>query len=70
MRAATCVCLQSKSWWWWLSNLVVLGGSLSYARVRQLEMKNSHKLLPTRGPEAGKVGEEGLEPLVEGKERT
>jgi len=31
---------ESKSYLWWLSNLVVLGGSLAYARVRQLEMVN------------------------------
>lgn len=30
---------ETKTTWWWISNLVVLGGSLSYARVRQLEMK-------------------------------
>ena len=33
--------LQTKSFLWWLSNMVVLGGSLAYARVRQLEMKNN-----------------------------
>jgi len=40
---------ESKTWMWWLSNLVVLGGSLSYARVRQLEMKasSSQGVLPT-----------------------
>ena len=32
---------QTKSSLWWLSNMVVLGGSLAYARVRQLEMKNN-----------------------------
>ena len=35
------ILLQTKSALWWLSNMVVLGGSLAYARVRQLEMKNS-----------------------------
>ena len=34
--------LQTKSFLWWLSNMVVLGGSLAYARVRQLEMKNNN----------------------------
>ena len=24
---------------WWTSNLVVLGGSMAYTRVKQLEMK-------------------------------
>ena len=33
--------LQTKSFLWWVSNMVVLGGSLAYARVRQLEMKNN-----------------------------
>merc|ERR1719350_1185473 len=33
--------METKSFLWWLSNMVVLGGSLAYARVRQLEMKNS-----------------------------
>jgi len=32
---------ETKSALWWLSNMVVLGGSLAYARVRQLEMKNN-----------------------------
>eukprot|EP00091_Calanus_sinicus_P017765 TRINITY_DN3851_c0_g1_i1.p1 TRINITY_DN3851_c0_g1~~TRINITY_DN3851_c0_g1_i1.p1 ORF type:complete len:329 (-),score=98.65 TRINITY_DN3851_c0_g1_i1:24-1010(-) len=33
--------METKSSLWWLSNMVVLGGSLAYARVRQLEMKNT-----------------------------
>ena len=33
--------LQTKSFLWWVSNMVMLGGSLAYARVRQLEMKNN-----------------------------
>jgi len=33
--------METKSSLWWLSNMVVLGGSLAYARVRQLEMKNN-----------------------------
>ena len=32
---------ETKSSLWWFSNMVVLGGSMAYARVRQLEMKNS-----------------------------
>jgi len=32
---------ETKPWLWWLSNGVVLGGSLAYARVRQLEMKHA-----------------------------
>jgi len=32
---------ETKSSLWWFSNMVVLGGSLVYARVRQLEMKNN-----------------------------
>ena len=39
--SAITMVLQTKSLLWWLSNMVVLGGSLAYARVRQLEMKNS-----------------------------
>ena len=30
---------EAKSGLWWASNLVVLGGSLAYTRVKQLEMK-------------------------------
>ena len=30
---------ESKSVLWWASNTVVLGGSLAYTRVKQLEMK-------------------------------
>jgi len=36
---------ETKSSLWWFSNMVVLGGSMVYARVRQLEMKNN---IPTR----------------------
>jgi len=32
---------ETKSSLWWISNMVVLGGSMAYARVRQLEMKNN-----------------------------
>jgi len=32
---------ETKSYLWWFSNMVVLAGSLAYARVRQLEMKNN-----------------------------
>jgi hypothetical protein len=32
---------ETKSYVWWFSNMVVLAGSLAYARVRQLEMKNN-----------------------------
>jgi len=32
-----------KPWLWWFSNAVVLGGSLMYARVRQLEMASQHR---------------------------
>ena len=35
------IAFKTKSSLWWLSNMVVLGGSLAYARVRQLEMKNN-----------------------------
>ena len=35
--------LQVKPWLWWFSNAVVLGGSLMYARVRQLEMASQHR---------------------------
>ena len=38
-------CPQVKPWLWWVSNSIVLGGSLLYARVRQLEMAaNSAKV--------------------------
>ena len=30
---------ETKSPLWWASNLVVLGGSMAYTRVKQLEMK-------------------------------
>ena len=30
---------ETKSMLWWTSNLVVLGGSMAYTRVKQLEMK-------------------------------
>ena len=30
---------ETKSVLWWTSNLVVLGGSMAYTRVKQLEMK-------------------------------
>jgi len=30
---------ETKSWLWWTSNMVVLGGSMAYTRVKQLEMK-------------------------------
>ncbi|XP_046406180.1 GDP-fucose transporter 1 [Ischnura elegans] len=30
---------------WWLSNVVVLGGSAAYTRVRQIEMEKSHEVL-------------------------
>ena len=32
---------ETKSLLWWLSNMVVLGGSMAYTRVRQIEMMNS-----------------------------
>merc|ERR1712106_487992 len=32
---------EAKSSLWWFSDMVVLGGSMAYARVRQLEMKNN-----------------------------
>ena len=32
---------ETKSLLWWVSNMVVLGGSMAYTRVRQIEMKNS-----------------------------
>lgn len=34
---------ESKPWLWWLSNMIVLFGSASYARVKQLEMAHAHK---------------------------
>lgn len=34
---------ESKSNLWWLSNIVVLGGSAAYARVKQLEMEKQHR---------------------------
>ena len=33
---------ETKSMLWWTSNLVVLGGSMAYTRVRQLEMKTNN----------------------------
>lgn len=48
---------EMKSTWWWFSNFVVLGGSLAYARVRQLEMKNNHNLPNTNKEAVSKVQE-------------
>jgi len=31
---------------WWFSNLLVLGGSVAYARVRQMEMSQASNILP------------------------
>merc|ERR1711994_456166 len=38
-----------KPWLWWFSNAVVLGGSLMYARARQLEMasEKQREILPS-----------------------
>eukprot|EP00092_Neocalanus_flemingeri_P013686 GFUD01014759.1.p1 GENE.GFUD01014759.1~~GFUD01014759.1.p1 ORF type:complete len:344 (-),score=92.60 GFUD01014759.1:74-1105(-) len=49
--------METKSTLWWFSNMVVLGGSMAYARVRQLEMKNNttvNKVIEnTKDPIAG-----------------
>lgn len=29
---------------WWTSNFIVLGGSAGYARIKQLDMENTHNL--------------------------
>lgn len=34
---------ESKQLLWWLSNFIVLGGSASYARLKQIEMDRTHK---------------------------
>jgi len=52
---------ESKTMMWWVSNVVVLGGSLSYARVRQLEMKarsRNQPVLPTSKEKGDKVEQE------------
>jgi len=46
---------ETKTTWWWISNMVVLGGSLSYARVRQLEMKFAQGLPSTNKDAVAKV---------------
>lgn len=44
---ATQINQETKSFWWWVSNAMVLGGSMIYARVKQLEMaKDTKKALP------------------------
>ena len=45
---ATQINSEVKSFWWWVSNVMVLGGSMIYARVKQLEMasKDAKKPLP------------------------
>ena len=45
---ATQINSEVKSFWWWVSNVMVLGGSMIYARVKQLEMasKDANKPLP------------------------
>ena len=35
---AVAVNQEVKNFWWWISNLVVLGSSAAYARVKSLEM--------------------------------
>ncbi|KAK7081950.1 hypothetical protein SK128_023671 [Halocaridina rubra] len=48
--AKACTQTVLATWWysekkaslWWLSNIIVLGGSMAYTRVKQLEMKASH----------------------------
>ena len=35
------IAFQVKSSLWWFSNMVVLGGIMAYAKVRQVEMKNN-----------------------------
>ncbi|CAL4093550.1 unnamed protein product, partial [Meganyctiphanes norvegica] len=39
---ATWLYSEDKSGLWWLSNWTVLGGSLAYTKVKQLEMKSQH----------------------------
>lgn len=34
---------EPKAFLWWLSNFVVLGGSMAYARIKQLEMEKTHR---------------------------
>ncbi|XP_026475206.1 GDP-fucose transporter 1 isoform X2 [Ctenocephalides felis] len=34
---------EPKAFLWWLSNFVVLGGSMAYARIKQLEMEKAHR---------------------------
>lgn len=36
---ATQVASESKSIMWWISNALVLGGSVAYTKVKQLEIK-------------------------------
>lgn len=53
--AKACAQTVLATWWymepkaalWWLSNWVVLGGSLAYTRIKQLEMKATHKAAMT-----------------------
>ncbi|XP_066980732.1 GDP-fucose transporter 1 isoform X2 [Macrobrachium rosenbergii] len=48
--AKACAQTVLATWWyseakavlWWMSNMIVLGGSMAYTRVKQLEMKANH----------------------------
>lgn len=37
-----------KSFFWWLSNIIVLGASASYARIRQLDLNREYKIAATQ----------------------
>ena len=49
--AKACVQTVLGSWWfsefrsplWWTSNVIVLGGSAAYTRVKQIEMERKHR---------------------------
>merc|ERR1712228_737036 len=46
---------ETKSLLWWVSNMVVLGGSMAYTRVRQIEMKNNSQSSSTQERTVNKV---------------
>jgi hypothetical protein len=57
--------MQVKPTLWWFSNMVVLGGSLMYARVRQLEMAQQ----PPRADSKVDTMEKGKEAEAEATEQ-
>lgn len=38
---------ETKSFMWWFSNMIILGGSAAYARIKQLDMEKQHRQSPS-----------------------